>query len=356
MKFHGNNILKVLDKTLGRLIVLVIGSLNLKKNNFNLNELTKRKKCKILIISINVMGDSLLLLPIINGLSKLEFIEISILSAPENFEIFKNWGMFKKIFIFKIKKFVSLIWKLNTEQFDIIIDTCQWIRLSSIISGLLKANFKIGFKSEKQYRHYVYDLAIPHINSNWEFFNYLKLFAFLPIEKININTELKGIDKNYKKKWGKYILIHPGAGNVRKSWNKYENLIKIIIEKTNFNIVLTGKRSEFEISIKHKRLINMQDKTDLLNLNQLVKDADVLICGNTGIMYMALFNKTKLITIPGPVSTTQWFWPGEQIEILSNIDCSPCVFFGFDYKCDKKICLDNVSVTAVFSALKEYIE
>ena len=63
------------------------------------------------------------------------------------------------------------------EKFDCFIDLGSWPRIDAIISFLSKSNFIVGFKTNKQFRHNLYDVSYKHSDQIHELDNYRNIIT-----------------------------------------------------------------------------------------------------------------------------------------------------------------------------------
>ncbi|MBP7460401.1 MAG: glycosyltransferase family 9 protein [Candidatus Delongbacteria bacterium] len=314
---------------------------------------------RILVINISVLGDSLLLLPLLQAIHRTyPGLQIEMLVANENQKVYGYETFYHRLEIFSLKRIPVYFFRALVHPYSAVIDTGQWVRLTACLTALHIRSWKIGFSTPGQYRHYAFDRLIPHNPGQWEFYHYAHLFSFLELENLHIlpaihypetaieHSILQRIPE--KASSAKRIVIHPGAGNLNKSWRHYRELVDRLLDQTPHILIITGKSGEeFDKNglRDHPRLINLQERTNLYTLNEIIRGCDLFICGNTGPLYLAAFLHKKVITIPGPVSTNQWFWPNPEEQCLqSGRPCHPCVYLGFEYRCRTADCLDDITV------------
>lgn len=364
MKLHGNSWLKLIDKTINPLIVLLLGVVIPRKNPPLIIE-------RILIINISVLGDSLLLVPLLQAIHRsFPSMSIDLLVAQENWPVYQYEKFYRRIEIFSITRIPRYLMRAVLQPYHAVVDTGQWVRLTACLTILFFRSWKVGFNTPGQRRHYGFDYPVPHLQGHWEFYQYSRLVSFLPLEWLSITPHLhypdQAVDQHILQlivehhHRSKLITIHPGAGNLNKTWKYYYTLIHYLLKNTAYHIVVTGKSEDRLIdyqTLRHPRLLNLQDKTNLYTLNEVIKRSDLFICGNTGPLYLAAFEGKKVITIPGPVSDRQWFWPNPQEQCLkSERECYPCVFLGFEYQCPSGDCLKDVSLQVIIAGITRVLE
>ncbi|MCK4460428.1 MAG: hypothetical protein KAW46_01420, partial [candidate division Zixibacteria bacterium] len=173
MKERGNKQLKLLDKLVGIPLVFALGLLRLKKK---LNPLVlKRQDLKIVLMKLGAIGDTILLTAGIKELrDNFPSAEITLLCSGSNAAITESIAGLDSVIVIRFSELLSSIREVNSNgRYDLLFDFGTWPRINSFISYMIRADFKVGFKRRKMFRHYIYDLAIEHSDHVHECENYL---------------------------------------------------------------------------------------------------------------------------------------------------------------------------------------
>jgi ADP-heptose:LPS heptosyltransferase len=120
-----------------------------------------------------------------------------------------------------------------------------------------------------------------------------------------------------------------------------------IIEKIETPIVLLGDKTDFakgEVLVKKfhdKKLVNCAGKYNLLESASVIKGANKLLTGDTGLMHIASFFDTQIISIWGNTSPKFGMYPyrtkNQNIDVMfekQGLKCRPCSKIGY-YSCPK---------------------
>jgi len=84
--------------------------------------------------------------------------------------------------------------------------------------------------------------------------------------------------------------------------------------------------------------------------------SDILVSGNTGIIHLGAAVDTKVVALHGPTNPNEWGpYNKESTVIKSSKPCAPCLYLGFEYKCHKPDCMDEISVDEVFDAVRKHL-
>lgn len=136
-----------------------------------------------------------------------------------------------------------------------------------------------------------------------KFFTEELIRSSIPIQKPYIEKVRKEkLNGNIK---GEYIIVFPGASDIKKMWSaeNFGILCKKITEEKNINILVCGSESDKEAAIKIKKISGIQsikDKTrdgSLLELVVLISSAKLLITNDTCALHIGAALNTKTICI-----------------------------------------------------------
>jgi len=155
---------------------------------------------------------------------------------------------------------------------------------------------------------------------------------------------------------GKKILIHPGAGSIRKNWpvsNFMETFKGLRIAGMNPEIILGPSETDFYESAA--RCLPAGSKihmlTDLSDLMTILTESGGFIGNDSGISHLAAFTGMPTVVIFGPSSPKRWKPFGRSVEVLRpETDCKPCFETG-KADCKERKCLEQTTPDMVVGAL-----
>ncbi len=341
---------------------------------------------RVLIIKFAAIGDAILMVPVLRILKKsVPDVKIYFLSSNINNSIVKKNTYIDKIININVYKFLinpfafaRFIMMMRRREFDIIFDAEQWSRISVIIASLSKSKHTIGYKMDKQYKHYLYSSQINHSRYRHEVENFLALLEPLGIKtsgddkkpEFFLTTEEENaadrfIEEN-KLKGYFVICFQPSTGTsgYAREWKdeNYSELGRRITEKfDNVKILLTGAKDDFERCeiIKNnigKNTMNIAGKSTIGTDVAIVKRSNLMVCGNTGILHMAASVGTQTIGLHGPNNPLTWgAYDTNAISIISDIYCSPCLYIGHDFGCRVPTCMERIKVDDVFLKITDIL-
>lgn len=354
-KERNNRLLKILDRYAGIPIIFFLG---LFKSN---NHIPSNLK-NIGILATAAIGDTLIMSGAINSIKK-KYPEskITLYCGASNYEISKLLNNIDNVEKLPIKNVFKAKKILQENTYDIWIDFGPWPRLNAILSYFAKSHYKIGFNTEGQYRHFIYDNFVRHSTIIHEYENYCNLLSLIEInefEKPNLMlSSFIAKDENY-------VVFHLFAGGSKAQlkhlplevWDKLANFI---IQK-GYKIYLTGAPSDFDkidafVSSSNNDMVNMAGKLSIEETAQLLDGAKLVVSIDTGIMHLASVLNCNLIAIHGPTSPTRWGPLSDKAHcVYLNKSCSPCISLGFESKCTNNTCMTDISVNNIVRTIEEH--
>jgi ADP-heptose:LPS heptosyltransferase len=305
-------------------------------------------KVKFLIIRFSSIGDIVLTTPIIRCLKQqVEGAEIHYATKKQFATIVNANPYVDKVHVLD-EKLNDLIKELRKEDFDYIIDLHHNLR-SSIVKAKLKTlsfafnkiNFQkwlmVTFKINKLPKQHIVDryletckiFGVVNDNKGLDFFIETK-------NEVNLET-LSSVFKNG------YAAIVIGAKHNTKQL-PVEKMV-LLCKEINFPVVLLGGNEDRENA---EVIIEKSGKSEILsacgnyNLQQsasLIKQANVVITHDTGLMHIAAAFNQKIISIWGntiPEFGMYPYMPGQEHFMfeVKNLKCRPCSKIGYQ-KCPK---------------------
>lgn len=372
-------IFRLFDKFLGVPLVIILAILTKRKKRLPIENIKK-----ILVIKLAAIGDSILLIPTLRTLKNaFPGAEITFVCSQINYSVIKKIPYVSKIvdcnvhsFLRNPFLFVKFIKDLRKEKYELIIDVGQWERINAIMTMLLRSDYTIGFKTEKQFKHFGYESVVPHFRNKHELENFLDLLVPLGI---NITDEDKKLEYFLNKEdynfadefWEDHklldkivICLHPGCGEngMPREWavQNYIDLGKRLVNyDDNIRILITGAEHEMERCKEiyekiGKNVVNTAGQYKLDNVVALVQKATLIVCSNTGMLHIASCVGTKTMGLHGPTNPAKWgSYNKKSVLIQSDKFCSPCLYLGHDYGCQVPQCMAHISVDDVFIYIRK---
>ena len=154
------------------------------------------------------------------------------------------------------------------------------------------------------------------------------------------------------------IIIHPGAGSIRKRW-PLTNFLDLAdrLQKRGFQPQFVCGPAEPDLigKIRHqgRQTLTFNDLTDLA---EGLESAGGYIGNDSGISHLAAFLGIPSVIIFGPADPLRWKPTGPRIQIVRpELDCQPC-FEIEPENCTEPACLTDAALQSVLNAFDQVFE
>jgi len=305
-----------------------------------------------------------LLIPIIRVIKK-QFTQakITVLAERRNASTFQLCPEVDQILLYD--RLSDLIAVLRTD-FDVVIDTEQWHRLSAVVARLTRAPLLIGYATNERARLFTHPVAYGHENYERDSFSRLVEplgihpevpdHAYLTVSSEAAQTAdmlLKGLD-------GKpFVAIFPGASIPERRWGagKYGEVAARFHRHGIPIVVIGGKEdvSDGEKIVAGKFGLNLTGKTSLVETAAVINKSALLVSADSGILHIGVGLDKPTVSLFGPGIAKKWAPRGDRHIVLNKgLTCSPCTSFGNTPECPiNEKCMAEISVEEVVAAVEK---
>jgi ADP-heptose:LPS heptosyltransferase len=305
-------------------------------------------KIKFLIIRFSSIGDIVLTTPVVRNLKQqVENVEIHYITKPQFKSILESNPYVDKVHVLK-KSLKETVNELKYEHFDYVIDLHRNIRTARFKNRLKTISFSFDKLNKEKWMLVNFkknNLPDTHIVDRY--IDTLKVFDvkndeqgldyFIP-EKDEV--DLKSISEELI---NGYVGVVVGAYHNTKKLTK-EKIIAIC-KQIDKPILLLGGPDNKEEGEEIKNAIgkNIYNTCGAYNINQsasLLKQANIILTPDTGLMHIASAFKKKIISVWGntvPEFGMYPYMPHADSEIIEikDLKCRPCSKIGFT-QCPKR--------------------
>ena len=320
---------------------------------------------KILLIRFSSIGDLVLTTPVIRALYQQKpGVELHFATKKRFVSILEHNPYLTQIHHFE-QNIQEIIPQLKLEKFDLIIDLHKNLRSLILKSqlGVRSISFdKLNFEKWLIVRLKINRLPKKHIVDRY--FDALKPLGikndFLGLDYF-AGLENEAIKNTFPEQFQKSYVVFALAGTYftkKIPFEKWQEMARI----SPMPILLLGGPGEKELGDKIEKEAIEQTVFNAcgdLSLNQsaaLIKGAELVITGDTGLMHIAAAYQKKIVSLWGNTIPEFGMYPyipqkPENITLLENkhLTCRPCSKLGYD-KCPKKHfdCMLQLDVSNVF--------
>ena len=300
---------------------------------------------KILVIRLSSIGDIVLTSPVVRCVKEqLPNTEIHFVTKPQYTSIVKSNPYVDKVHIFD-ENLGEIISKLQNEQFTYIIDLHHNYRSTRIKQAINAPSFSVNkLNLKKLLLVWMKINQMPHkhmVDRNMETVSALGvkndgkgLDFFIPE---NDEFKMEELPAPFQKGFIAFVI----AGTWATKKLPVEKVVEIC-EKTPFPVILLGGKSEFDdgekiLSQSKGNVLNFAGKINLNQSASLVRNANVVLTNDTGLMHIAAAFKKKILTFWG--NTVPDFgmvpYPDSFNIEVKELKCRPCSKLGYT-KCPRK--------------------
>lgn len=353
---RGNTTLKKIDLWLGGLLIAILSTIKKKRP-----VPTNPQRIGLLVTA--AIGDTVLVSALGRGLkSKFPSAEIVLIHGPTNALIAPYIaGIDRKLSIPVTRPWKAVL-RLRSLKLTALVDTGQWARLNALLSFFSGARFTVGFRTQGQHRHGLYDFEVEHAANKHEIENFQNLGSAwsvpsMPPQLISLPTPATANGP---------ILFHVKPSG-EKSWLKEwpeENWICLSNHFTNrgFKVQFTGSPEDAVALRKLIEKLSNQSQVELLagipfsQTLAALQNARLVISVNTGIMHIASVLGKNLVALHGPTNPRRWgpINPNS-VSLESDLPCAPCLNLGFDYGCGENLCMRSLTTENVIRASAQFL-
>ena len=332
---------------------------------------------KILIIRCGLLGDTVDATSVIDPL--LEFynneVDIHWVTKPGISTLFSEDSRIKKTFELSHTKLPIV---LNKDKLKILIESFRspYDLILNLEIGK-KFNDVVRFARSKHKIGMPYDYIEDDIFEEHRVQHQLRILnRFMnSYDKKKAIPTIIGCDENIlEKKFNindQYIVLCPTNSHVSnenhrgyRSWpkDKWIDLINILLRETNLNIYLAGGADEKkyfkEFYPLDKRVHDISGLTTIPELISIMKNAYYVVATDSGSAHVAGAVCKNVVCIHGPTNHFQsapYQTHKNNVKVATlGLDCSPCYDTDIIKKCQKNICMQELSADIVFTLINEF--
>jgi ADP-heptose:LPS heptosyltransferase len=317
----------------------------------------------ILIIRPGGIGDAVLLIPSLRLLkNKFPDAVITVLAEKRNSGVISLSPVVDRTFHYD--KPGDLLQAIS-DDYDVVIDTEQWHRLSAIVARISKAHVLIGFATNERKKLFTHPISYSH--DDYEADSFLHLLAPLGIIKsAEIESPFLVLSDESIKKTNNllgdmankpFVALFSGASIAERrwGWERFREVAEKLNAKGIHIVVLGGKGdiSDGERIIAGGIGLNLSGKTSIAETAAVIGKSRLLISGDSGILHIGVGLGNPTVSLFGPGIAKKWAPRGERHMVLNKFfQCSPCTKFGYTSKCRINAeCMSEISVDEVVSAV-----
>lgn len=335
-------------------------------------DLDTKKVKKILIRSVNWVGDTVLTFPAVQAIRDLfPHSQISVLTNDIVADLWMRFPFVDEILTYKKRKGIEFFLEdfriyniLRKKNFDLAFIFPRSFH-SAFQVYLSQIPIRIGYKDSGRSLLLSYGvLKQQDVFKIHRIFFYKRLVEIFGNDiadyspKIFLRQEDRAYAERFMSGFGisnhtPVIGLNPGATyGLAKCWSptKFGELGKRISKKWGAKVIIFGNINEKPIAQKILSIIgedgiDLSGKTTLIELAALLERCKLLITNDTGTMHLSAALETPVIAIFGSTDPKRTGpWGNGHIVIKKDVPCSPCFkrICPGDHRCMELITVDEV--------------
>jgi ADP-heptose:LPS heptosyltransferase len=367
---RGNRRLKLIDRILGIPLIYILGGIarQFRARNPAIPTLAN-PPARVGVLMTAAIGDTILVSAVLRDMqAKWPAARIVLFIGASNRAMRELLRDIEVVEISATRPFAALQKLRASGKFDVFFDTGQWARVNALLSLGASAKLKIGFQTPDQYRHYGYDIAIPHRRDVHELENFRSLVAATGVISAHLPdfSNVGTVNQNTPTPYAVFHMFAGGQNPYQKEWprNKWRALAKLL--PPEITVILTGGPENVKDAlafihfatladlretdpVPSRRFTNAAGKLSLADTAAVLKNAVFVVSVNTGILHLAAATGATTIGLHGPTNAKRWGPLGSNsTSVSSPRGCAPCLNLGFDYACPLDACMREISVERVW--------
>ncbi len=329
---------------------------------------------RILVVRPGGIGDAVLTYPMLRAL-RTHYSEavIDVLGERRNADVYRINGWVRKVYRYDEGPVASLglLRALAAERYEIVVDTEQYHRLTSVVANSLRPAHICGFDTLGRGRLQTH--RVRYTDTIYEVYSFLHLAEALIGSEIPFERDEPFLEVDARwQTWAAEALgahagrpiavIVPGASTPHKYWPpaRYAAVADWLIQRGYYVVVLGGQDAlEFArvIAARHgpDAVLNLAGRVSLPQAAGLIQQARLYVSSDTGPLHIAYGVGTPTVHMFGSGIMEKWAPQGRRYVVVSRgLPCSPCTRYGYTPPCPYGVaCMDAIEVADVIAAIEE---
>lgn len=376
---------KILDKTLGTLICLVLSLLKRLRRTPD----APAEPASILIVKLVALGDVVETLPAVRVIRRrFPQAHLAMMVTPRVRDVVEGSLDLDEIVYYDIfgkhaglRGFFRLVQEMSKERsWDWVIELDQRYRITSILAYLLHPAKHVGFAIRGQGRQGLFDQKLPYRVDCPEAESFIDVAAAVGGNRsdgervpIAYSEADAAAAESFLEESGVgpddfIVLVNPGTSGIvrERQWpsDRFADTCDWLTHRYNARLVFAGAQENLplieEIRTKMKTSsILAAGRLTLKQFAALAERSQLMLSVDSGAQHIAAAMGTPIVGLFGPTDPAKWAPRGPQHRILhKGLECSPCVkpYLGQMPRCADPRCMTQITVEEVKAALREKME
>jgi ADP-heptose:LPS heptosyltransferase len=263
------------------------------------------------------------------------------------------------------------LWRALRENYDLIVDTEQYHRLSSLIAYATGAANRCGF--DNYGKGLFYSHRVKYSDTDYEISSFLSLATCVTGREYNFNAknpflfvdvkwQQQADNILYKIEGFPFIVVVPGTQSPTRIWpaERYVDVIQWLLDH-DFAVCILGGRDTITAGsfiadkMKHGKVLNLTGKTNIPQTSAILQKARLYLGTDCGVLHIAVGVGTSTVHMFGSGIQGKWAPMGQNYYLVDKkLPCSPCTQYGYTPPCPYNVaCMRAISSNDVIQVLEK---
>lgn len=315
-------------------------------------------------LKTSAIGDTVILSPLGSDLLNLKpQIQLFVFTGKSNYQAAKLFFPRATVVCLPMLNPISALKILRQYPLDVLIDFDSWPRINALLCFFSKARWTLGFSTEGQRRHHLYNSSAVHSKQVHEIENYRTLLQKIDVPSHSIPSFVESSAQPLTAAVPKsrVILLHPWSGGsqaAKKMWPlaNWTELARRLNE-AGFQIRLTGGPGDVSFcrQLVGSLPLGMIEEVYPPSLDVLIdelKSVNLVIAVDTGVAHLAGAVNVPALVLYAATSPERWGALGKRVKHLK--DQQPATIqLGFEDSAGQGL---ELKVSAVFDAAESMFD
>ncbi len=305
---------------------------------------------RILVIRPGGIGDAVLSFPMLSALrAHFGGVPIDMLAERRNAGIWAANDIVDRVLLYDRLGGFPLGRALRS-RYDLVVDTEQYHRLSSLMAFFTRARYRCGFDTLGRGRFFTH--RVRYREMQYEVYSFLNLAEALTGKKTVFDPGrsflpvapgwLTWADETLRRAAGApVVIIVPATGTPTRVWptERYRRVAEWLIGR-DFAVCLLGGadcvRAAAAIArgLDPARIFNLTAATSLAQACGLMRRAALYLGADCGLLHVAVALGTPTVHMFGSGIQEKWAPAGANYFLIDKrLPCSPCTRYGYTPPC-----------------------
>lgn len=256
-------------------------------------------------------------------------------------------------------------------RFDLLIDLCPWPRTTAIVSAGAGARCTLGFATERQHRHYAFDIVCGHSCARHEIENLAAiaaLFGAPTTYHVDVRPDLPRPRISLGVGLCELVLFHACAGGTAaaaKAW-RLDRWIELAeaVARAGYTIACTGSAADSPVvdaliagaRARGIDCLSLAGRLTLAELGYLLQRCRLLVTVDNGVMHLGAALNCPLVALHGPTSSRRWGpVSAGAVALDAPHPAAGYIRFGYERHRHSGKIMEALTVAAVWDAVRQQL-